>query len=388
MEEYFRLRLNEEDQKGCTEKLQTWNKPKPSKVDAGPTNLVSLTKKIFGIEKRPKVYAVNNWDCRETSRRKIQPDRRANLRKQLLSIDQARREAAIHPVVSATNDVQRKTAIESQTMIMRYSTSCFLQLLDDEPPQSSESRTLLTRDKRLARAKVQKLQFQSNLSKLLEQVNCDHSYSTSSISASHHKVENKPPSLNVVRNLYEEHICISPSKAVEIETLTRKQSCSDLWHQERAFRISASIMKTVCHRKNNTNINTFITSRLCTKAINSVAINYGRMHEDIAIRSYVEYQEKKGLHLSVYKCGLHINPAIPWLAATPDAIVEIGEIKGCLEVKCPYVCKTKQIAQAALANLFCLQINNETLHLNKKHQYFYQVQTQLYVNGATLLYWP
>jgi len=76
---------------------------------------------------------------------------------------------------------------------------------------------------------------------------------------------------------------------------------------------------------------------------------------------------------------LQINPAISWLAATPDSIVEVGETKGCLEVKCPYVCKTKEIAVAALANSFCLQINNGTLQLKKKHQYFYQVQIQLFV---------
>ena len=34
IEEYFRLKLNEEDQKGCTEKLQVWNQPKPKRVDA------------------------------------------------------------------------------------------------------------------------------------------------------------------------------------------------------------------------------------------------------------------------------------------------------------------------------------------------------------------
>ena len=239
VEEYFRLKLNEEDEKGCTEKLQIWNIPKPSKVDARPTNLVSLAKKIYGIEKRPRVYTVNKWDCRATS---IPPDRRAILRKKLLDVDQARKEAATLAVASATNDVERKKAIEAQTLVMTYGTSCFLQLLDDEPAPSSDNRILLTREKRLARAEAQRSKFQNDHSKLLRQANCDHTYSASSISAAHHKVETKPPPLHVVRSLYEEHICVSPSKANEIEALTRKQSGSDLWHQERTFRITASIM--------------------------------------------------------------------------------------------------------------------------------------------------
>jgi len=207
VEEYFRLGLNEEDEKGCTEKLQVWNIPTPSKVDAHPTNLVSLSKKIYGVEKRPKVHSVNNWDCRAASRRKIQSDRRANLRKQLLNIDQARKETAALAVASASTDAQRKKAIKEQTTIMSYGTSCFLLLLDDEPAPPSVNRTLLTRDERLARAEVQKLKFQSNLSKLLEQANCDHTYSICSISTEQYKAEIEPPPLHAVRNLYEEHIC-------------------------------------------------------------------------------------------------------------------------------------------------------------------------------------
>ncbi|XP_065892315.1 uncharacterized protein [Dysidea avara] len=383
MEEYFRLGLNEDDAKGCTEKRQTWNIPKASKVDACPTNLVSLTKKVYGVEKRPAVYTVNKWDCRATSKRQVESaDRRSKLRKRLLNIDQARKDTVTLSVASATYNMQRKKAIEAQTMVMSYGTSCFLQLLDDDPAPSSvtDNRMLLTRDERLARVEAQKLKFQKDMSTLLKQANCDHSYSASSISPEHHKVENKPPPLHVVRNFYEEHVCISPTEAIEIEAMTRKQSFSDLWHQERTFRISASIMKTVCHRKRDTDIKFFLTGKLCPKAINSAAINYGNINEDTAIRSYIDYQEKRGLQLTVHKCGLHINPSVPWLAATPDSIVEIGQDMGYLEVKCPYVCKTKPIAEAALQQFsFCLQSNNGMLQLKKKHQYFFQVQTQLFV---------
>lgn len=380
MEEYFRLKLNEYDQKGCTEKLQVWNIPKSPKVDARPINLVSLTKKVYGVEKRPKVYAVNKWDCRPTSRRQTQPDRRVNLRKRLLTIDQARKVAATSAVVSATNDMQRKKVIEAQTMVMSYGTSCFLQLLDDEPAPSSVNRVLLAREARLARAEAQKSKLQKELSSLLSRANHDHSYSTCSISTAQYEVENESPPPHLIRNLYEEHVCVSPSKAAEIENLTRKQSLSDIWHQERAFRISASIMKTVCHRKRETNVKSFVTNKLYPKTINSAAINYGKAHEDMAIKNYIEYQEKSGVRVTVRKCGLYINPAIPWLASTPDSIVETDDEMGCLEVKCPYVCRTKQISVAALEqSSFCLKSNEGMLQLKKKHQYFYQIQTQLFV---------
>jgi len=77
------------------------------------------------------------------------------------------------------------------------------------------------------------------------------------------------------------------------------------------FRISASIMKTVCHRKRETNVKSFVTNKLYLKTVNSAAINYGKAHEDIAIKSYIEYQEQRGVQLSVRICGLYINPVIP-----------------------------------------------------------------------------
>ena len=89
--------------------------------------------------------------------REIQPDR---LRKTLLTIDLAKKEAAILAIALATNDVQRKKAVEGQTMLIRYKTSCFLQLLDDEPAPSSENRILMARNERTARAEAVRSKFQ------------------------------------------------------------------------------------------------------------------------------------------------------------------------------------------------------------------------------------
>ena len=76
------------------------------------------------------------------------------------------------------------------------------------------------------------------------------------------KLENVPLLLHLVRSLYEEHVCINPSEAIEIEACTRNQTLSDLWHNERKLRISVSVMKTVCHRRRDTNIKPLVTSKL------------------------------------------------------------------------------------------------------------------------------
>jgi len=45
------------------------------------------------------------------------------------------------------------------------------------------------------------------------------------------------------------------------------------------------------------------------------------LDESIAIDSLITYQKKRGIEITVQQCGLFINFAIPWLAATPDSLV-------------------------------------------------------------------
>ena len=384
MEDYFRSGMDEEDKKGCTEKLQTWNQPRNKKVDARPTNLVTLTEVVYGVEKRPKLHKINEWDCRLTSRRIAQPVRRAKLWNRLMALDQSKKDASTRAICSATNDTDRKKAIATQLMLIRYGTSCFLQLFDAEPAPSV-NRVEQIREERIARAAAEKLKFKQDLSQLVNNVNHDHSYCGTVITASQYKVKDEPASQHLIRTLYEKHICIGPTEAAELELTTRNQSQSDHWHEERKLRITASIMKTFCNKRPKTDINNFIKNKLAPKPINSAAIKYGQRNEDVVIKCYIEYQKKKGFILNIKKCGLFVNPAIPWLAATPDSVVEIGLDTGCLEVKCPFVCGRLSFAAASVeVPSFCLQRSNGELQLKRKHQYYYQVQTQLFV---TQLLW-
>ena len=218
--DYFHLRLNEDDQKGCTEKLQMWNQPRKKKVDARPMNLFMLTKKVYGVEKRPKVCSVNKWDCRATSKRVVPPNRKANLRKKLLDVDRAKKEAATYAVAAATNDTERKKAIEAQSVLLQYGTSCFLQLLDDEELVPTANRTQKLRDERIARAAAKRHKFQQEVCGTVDSINCDHNYCNCSITASHFQVKSTPAPQHLCRSLYEKHVCIGPSRAIEIEAGT------------------------------------------------------------------------------------------------------------------------------------------------------------------------
>jgi len=337
VEEYFRLGLDEEDKKGCTEKLQTWIQPRKKKVDARPTNLISLTKSVYGVEKRPKVYRISDWDCRPTSRRVAQPARKANLWNRLMKLDQLKKDAATTAVYSATNSEERKKAIATQSVLNRYGTSCFLQLFDPEP-SPMVNRAEQIREERIARAAAEQRKFKQGLSQSVDYVNHDHSYQQSLTTASRYNMKSEPAPQHLLRSLYEEHICIGPTEAAQLELMTRNQSQSDIWNEERKLRITSSVMKTVCNRRPNTDNSSFIKSKLAPKPVNSAAIKYGQQNEQNAIRCYLEHQDKQGLVVNVKRCGLFVNPAIPWLAATPDSTIEVGSDTGCLEVKCPFVC--------------------------------------------------
>ena len=304
IQDYFHLKINEEDEKGCTEKRQTWNQPKKKKVDARPTNLVTLTKKVYGIEKRPKVCRVNQWDCRPTSSRTLHPERKANLRSRLSQIQERKTKAAACAVSSAITDIEKKKATEAQSMLLRYGTSCFLQLFDEEPTPSDD-RLQKTRNERIAKAAAKRSQFQLDFSRMTEALNHDHDY-CSTILATQCESDSVPATQHMIRNLYEEHVCISPREATELEIKTRDQSECSLWHEERKCRITASVMKTVCHRKPQTNVQSFVRDKLAPKHIRSPAMEYGRRNEDSAIQSYMDYQRKKGLLLKYINvvCGL------------------------------------------------------------------------------------
>ena len=115
VEEYFWLGMDVEDQRGCTEKLQTGIQPRRKKVDARPTDLVCLSKKVYGVEKKPKVHSVNSWDCRPTSRRIMQPERKANLWNRLMKLDQSKKAASTCAILTATSDASKKKAVATQS---------------------------------------------------------------------------------------------------------------------------------------------------------------------------------------------------------------------------------------------------------------------------------
>ncbi|KAL1431615.1 hypothetical protein MTO96_014022 [Rhipicephalus appendiculatus] len=82
--------------------------------------------------------------------------------------------------------------------------------------------------------------------------------------------------------------------------------------------------------------------------------------------------------------GLAVNPAFPWLGASPDRFVYDPEelTYGVLEIKCPYSLKDSQ-PEEARSKKFCIIFEeNDEPQLDRDHEYYAQVIGQMGVTGC------
>ena len=114
------------------------------------------------------------------------------------------------------------------------------------------------KEERRARAVSKQIKFWQDLSRLVDNVGHDHCYCSAETNTGQHEVKDIPAPQHLVRQLYEKHICIGPSKAAELEMTTCHQSKSDLWNEERKLRITSSIMKSVCNRRSKSDVKKYI----------------------------------------------------------------------------------------------------------------------------------
>ena len=100
---------------------------------------------------------------------------------------------------------------------------------------------------------------------------------------------------------------------------------------------------------------------------------HGRRFEAVAIEKYDEFA---GVETS--DCGLFVSIAHPMLAASPDGVVDNETL---VEVKCPYTSRDRPITHVTVPYL---KLMDGCLNLDTSHNYYYQIQGQLYCTGRTV----
>ena len=108
------------------------------------------------------------------------------------------------------------------------------------------------------------------------------------------------------------------------------------------------------------------------------AMRYGLRNEETARMAYVAYQQEQHPGLKCSPVGFVIDPAHPWLGASPDSIVNDTTAlhpTGLLEIKCPFV-QHISLDEYITSKSSCL---SSTKQLKRSHQYYFQIQVAMLV---------
>lgn len=115
-------------------------------------------------------------------------------------------------------------------------------------------------------------------------------------------------------------------------------------------------------------------SILYRSCISAKSVQHRKHFENIAVK---ELEELLGQEIK--SCGLFVDPVDNFLGASPDGVVDEDTI---VEIKCPYTSYKLQLTpEEAIQQkkITFWQFKNNSMEVNKKHDWFYQIQGQLHI---------
>ena len=123
-------------------------------------------------------------------------------------------------------------------------------------------------------------------------------------------------------SFYNTKVFVNDKKAKEIEKCTRGQADDEQWMVERRVRLTASRVGSIIKMRSTTKRSKKVEELLYSKFRGNEATCYGSTKEETTIQQYITYQHANGHSgLKVTKCGLFVSVDNPWLAASPDGLV-------------------------------------------------------------------
>ena len=164
---------------------------------------------------------------------------------------------------------------------------------------------------------------------------------------------------------------ISAAEVEYIQEATVEQAVNKRWLVERTKRMCSPQFGRLCKCTDRTDKFQLAKSLLRSTPINSVPVRHGRKYEPIAMRHYEEMTGN-----TTTPCGLFVAHTRPYLASSPDIVIDGSTI---VEVKCPYTSRDMLISNLTVPYL---KVVAGELCLDPHHDYFYQVQGQLFCTGS------
>ena len=177
-----------------------------------------------------------------------------------------------------------------------------------------------------------------------------------------------------------EALKLSEEERDTIEMETKDQSGNFIWNRAREKRITASVCHRVISFTGRTSGKVLVNDVIRRKTFTTAATEFGLQHEQLAIDKY-----KDTRNVTVEKCGLFISLERGYLAASPDGIVTRADgEKGLLEVKALPSWTDVSVLDAYKDRKYPARMtvvndaNQRAPRLKTTHQYYHQVQLQLY----------
>ncbi|ODM86741.1 Alkaline nuclease [Orchesella cincta] len=175
---------------------------------------------------------------------------------------------------------------------------------------------------------------------------------------------------------YRETLSVDLRGQLETEELTRTQSDNNLWFEERKKRMTASMAGTLFKMRSTTDNTNVLKSLLGMQRIQTPAMEYGKLNEEIA---RLKYEQVKGLQKGAVKeSGFFVSLEDGIFGASTDGLV--GD-DGILEIKCPYSIRDVHPREWVKKKDSPIVFTNGDYKLKERHNYHYQVVQELHVTG-------
>lgn len=182
-------------------------------------------------------------------------------------------------------------------------------------------------------------------------------------------------------------INVTENEVREISKITVNKEKSKFYVGLRRGRISGSNFKSCCvtttENPSLTTINCIINPR---NLDNVPSITYQAKNRKKAIEQYTRKAAFDHESFEYSKCGLVLNPSLPYFIGSPDGIVSCDcHGTGCVVVKCLKTLETGN----GLFEILTIKPNNilnktgNVYTLEKSHELFYQVQLQIHLISST-----
>ena len=168
-----------------------------------------------------------------------------------------------------------------------------------------------------------------------------------------------------ITQYYEAHVKVCESEIKEIEVLTRDQSegCDiyrNKWKAERRKRSTSSMMGQIARRRSTTKVAKLVKTLLYSSFKGNAATSWGITQESCSEKQYLSKMRAESPSITVSPSGLVISIHHPWIAASPDGLVNdpsSSDTFGLVEYKNLYSHRNSDLQTAAKSKDFCLTVS-------------------------------